>query len=89
MDKANNSSQSLTETMTETQELPEEIILNFFSRLPVKSLIRFTSVSKRLRFIILSEVEYEDSLLGISGNHPVEETEQVLILETHHKASQS
>ncbi|XP_004289348.1 PREDICTED: F-box protein CPR30-like [Fragaria vesca subsp. vesca] len=44
--------------MTETQELPEEIILNIFSRLPVKSLIRFTSVSKRLHFIILSDPKF-------------------------------
>ncbi|XP_062012849.1 F-box protein CPR1-like [Rosa rugosa] len=38
--------------MAET-DLPEDVILNILSWLPVKSLIRFTSVSKRFRSIIL------------------------------------
>ncbi|KAL6227472.1 hypothetical protein ACLB2K_001430 [Fragaria x ananassa] len=49
--------------MAETEDLPEEIILNIFSRLPVKSLIRFTSVSKRLHFIILSDPKFAQSQL--------------------------
>ncbi|PRQ48181.1 putative F-box domain-containing protein [Rosa chinensis] len=49
--------------MAETEDLPEDIIVNIFSRLPVKSLIRFTSVSKRLRFIILSDPKFAQSQL--------------------------
>ncbi|KAL6227475.1 hypothetical protein ACLB2K_001433 [Fragaria x ananassa] len=45
----------------EPEELPEEIILNIFSRLPVKSLIRFTCVSKRLHSIILSDPKFAES----------------------------
>ncbi|KAM5559952.1 F-box protein CPR1-like [Rosa sericea] len=40
--------------MAET-DLPEDIIVTIQSWLPVKSLIRFTCVSKRFRFIILSD----------------------------------
>ncbi|KAL6222687.1 hypothetical protein ACLB2K_006078 [Fragaria x ananassa] len=58
---SHNLSHSLTVAMAETQDLPEEIILNIFSRLPVKSLIRFTSVSKRLHFIILSDPKFAQS----------------------------
>lgn len=43
--------------MTEA-DLPEEIIENIISRLPVKSLLRFTSVSKRWRSIILFDTHF-------------------------------
>ncbi|KAM5576785.1 F-box/kelch-repeat protein [Rosa sericea] len=49
--------------MAETVNLPEEIIVNILTWLPVKSLIRFTSVSKRLRFIILSDPKFAESQL--------------------------
>ncbi|XP_061998759.1 F-box protein CPR1-like [Rosa rugosa] len=49
--------------MAETEDLPEEIIVNIFTWLPVKSLIRFTSVSKRLHSIILSDPKFAQSQL--------------------------
>ncbi|PRQ48178.1 putative F-box domain, galactose oxidase/kelch, beta-propeller, F-box associated interaction [Rosa chinensis] len=49
--------------MAETEDLPEEIVVNILTWLPVKSLIRFTSVSKRLRFIILSDPKFAESQL--------------------------
>ncbi|XP_004288242.1 PREDICTED: F-box protein CPR30-like [Fragaria vesca subsp. vesca] len=49
--------------------------------------------NKRWRYILegrqCSLIEYEESLLWISGYQSVKETEQVPILETAHKASQS
>ncbi|KAM5576789.1 hypothetical protein ABKV19_007567 [Rosa sericea] len=47
--------------MAETEDLPEEIIVNIFTWLPVKSLIRFTSVSKRLHSVILSDPKFAQS----------------------------
>ena len=44
--------------MAAGEELPEEIVLNIFSRLPVKSLIRFSSVSKRMHSIIFSDPKF-------------------------------
>ncbi|KAK9950116.1 hypothetical protein M0R45_005618 [Rubus argutus] len=41
--------------------LPEEIIVNILSWLPVKSLIRFSCVSKRLHFIIFSDPKFARS----------------------------
>ncbi|XP_062004618.1 F-box/kelch-repeat protein At3g06240-like [Rosa rugosa] len=49
--------------MAETGDLPEEIIVNILTWLPLKSLIRFTSVSKRLHFIILSDPKFALSQL--------------------------
>ncbi|PRQ48188.1 putative F-box domain-containing protein [Rosa chinensis] len=49
--------------MAETEELSEDIIVNILTRLPVKSLIRFTSVSKRLHSIILSDPKFALSQL--------------------------
>ncbi|PRQ48187.1 putative F-box domain-containing protein [Rosa chinensis] len=49
--------------MAETEELPEEIIVNILTWLPLKSLIRFTSVSKRLHSIILSDPKFAQSQL--------------------------
>ncbi|XP_004301897.1 PREDICTED: F-box protein CPR30-like [Fragaria vesca subsp. vesca] len=42
--------------------LPEEVIVNIISRLPVKSLLRFTSVSKQWRSIILLDKQFENEL---------------------------
>ncbi|KAM5576791.1 F-box protein CPR1-like [Rosa sericea] len=47
--------------MAETEDLPEEIIVNILTWLPLKSLIRFTSVSKRLHSIILSDPKFGQS----------------------------
>ncbi|KAM5584124.1 F-box/kelch-repeat protein [Rosa sericea] len=41
--------------------LPEDLIVQILKRLPIKSLIRFTSVSKRWRFIILSDPNFAKS----------------------------
>ncbi|XP_004308254.1 PREDICTED: F-box protein CPR30-like [Fragaria vesca subsp. vesca] len=42
-------------------DLPEEVMMSILCWLPVKSLIRFTSVSKRWRFIILSDPQFAAS----------------------------
>ncbi|XP_004301891.1 PREDICTED: F-box/kelch-repeat protein At3g06240-like [Fragaria vesca subsp. vesca] len=42
--------------------LPEEIIVNIISRLPVKSLVQFTSVSKRWHSIILFDPHFTTQL---------------------------
>ncbi|KAM5576793.1 F-box protein CPR1 [Rosa sericea] len=47
--------------MAESEDLPEDIIVNILTWLPVKSLIRFTSVSKRLHSIILSDPKFAQS----------------------------
>ncbi|XP_050366067.1 F-box protein CPR1-like [Argentina anserina] len=47
--------------MAEFTELSEDIILDVIRWLPVKSLIRFTSVSKRWRSIILSDPQFAAS----------------------------
>ncbi|XP_062014073.1 putative F-box protein At3g16210 [Rosa rugosa] len=41
--------------------LPEDVIVQILQRLPIKSLIRFTSVSKCWRFIILSDPNFAKS----------------------------
>ncbi|KAL6206048.1 hypothetical protein ACLB2K_023299 [Fragaria x ananassa] len=46
--------------MAET-DLPEDVMVNILCWLPVKSLIRFTSVSKRWCFIILSDPKFAAS----------------------------
>ncbi|KAL6196803.1 hypothetical protein ACLB2K_032416 [Fragaria x ananassa] len=45
-------------------DLPEDVIVNILCWMPVKSLIRFTSVSKRWRFIILSDPKFAASQLN-------------------------
>ncbi|KAK9940144.1 hypothetical protein M0R45_016818 [Rubus argutus] len=40
---------------------PEHVIVRILGRLPIKSLIRFTCVSKRWRFIILSDLPFAKS----------------------------
>ncbi|XP_061998909.1 putative F-box/kelch-repeat protein At1g12870 [Rosa rugosa] len=45
----------------ELQHLPEHVVLNILCRLPVKSLIRFTCVSKRWRSLIISDHQFGNS----------------------------
>ncbi|XP_004305237.1 PREDICTED: F-box protein CPR30-like [Fragaria vesca subsp. vesca] len=47
----------------EEATLPEEIIVHIVTRLPVKSLLRFTCVSKRFHSIILSDPKFAKSQL--------------------------
>ncbi|XP_062015150.1 F-box protein CPR1-like [Rosa rugosa] len=49
--------------------LPEHVILRILERLPIKSLIRFTSVSKRWRFIISSDPNFAKSHFHIASHH--------------------
>ncbi|XP_062000584.1 F-box protein CPR1-like isoform X3 [Rosa rugosa] len=49
--------------------LPEDVIVRIMQRLPIKSLIRFTCVSKRWRFIILSDPEFAMSQFQIASHH--------------------
>ncbi|KAL6197690.1 hypothetical protein ACLB2K_033296 [Fragaria x ananassa] len=44
-----------------SEHIPEDVIAKIFQRLPVKSLIRFTSVSKRWRSIILQDPHFAAS----------------------------
>ena len=46
--------------------LPEDVIVKILGRLPIKSLIRFTCVSKRWRFIILSDSHFAKSQFQIA-----------------------
>ncbi|XP_004291544.1 PREDICTED: putative F-box protein At1g19160-like [Fragaria vesca subsp. vesca] len=48
-------------------DLPEDVMVNILSWLPVKSLIRFTSVSKRWRHI----VRHRNSTQLVSGKPSV------------------
>ncbi|KAM5584122.1 F-box protein CPR1-like [Rosa sericea] len=49
--------------------LPEHVIVQILERLPTKSLVRFTSVSKRWRFIILSDPHFAMSQFQIASHH--------------------
>ncbi|PRQ33581.1 putative F-box domain, galactose oxidase/kelch, beta-propeller, F-box associated interaction [Rosa chinensis] len=49
--------------------LPEHVIFRILERLPIKSLIRFTSVSKRWRFIISSDPIFAKSHFHIASHH--------------------
>ncbi|XP_062015392.1 F-box protein CPR1-like [Rosa rugosa] len=49
--------------------LLEHVIVQILERLPTKSLIRFTSVSKRWRFIILSDPHFAMSQFQIASHH--------------------
>ncbi|KAL6226815.1 hypothetical protein ACLB2K_000775 [Fragaria x ananassa] len=55
--------------MAET-EVPEDVVIfNILPRLPIKTLIRFTSVSKRWRFLILSDRNFARTQLRVSREH--------------------
>ncbi|XP_062010831.1 F-box protein CPR1-like [Rosa rugosa] len=49
--------------------LPEDVIVRILERLPIKSLIRFTCVSKHWRFIILSDPEFAKTQFQIASQH--------------------
>ncbi|XP_062016240.1 F-box protein CPR1-like [Rosa rugosa] len=52
------------------EHIPEDVIVKIFQRLPIKSLIRFTSLSQRWRFIILRDPHFATSQFQIaSGNN--------------------
>ncbi|XP_062000555.1 F-box protein CPR1-like [Rosa rugosa] len=65
--KSSSSSQVLS--MSKEEEgigLPEDIIRKILCQLPVKTLIRFTCVSKRWRFIIISDPQFAKSHLQLA-----------------------
>ncbi|KAM5582797.1 F-box protein CPR1-like [Rosa sericea] len=47
-------------------DLPEDFVVKILCRLPVKTLIRFTCVSKRWRFIIISDPQFAKSHLQLA-----------------------
>ncbi|PRQ44091.1 putative F-box domain, galactose oxidase/kelch, beta-propeller, F-box associated interaction [Rosa chinensis] len=49
--------------------IPEDVIVKVLERLPIKSLIRFTCVSKRWRFIILSDPQFAKTHYKVSCEH--------------------
>ncbi|XP_004301898.1 PREDICTED: putative F-box protein At5g62060-like [Fragaria vesca subsp. vesca] len=61
--------------------LPEEIIVNIISRLPVKSLLRFTAVSKRWRSIILFDKQFENELRSANGVGYLPATDEYKVIE--------
>ncbi|KAL6204149.1 hypothetical protein ACLB2K_021417 [Fragaria x ananassa] len=48
-------------------DLPEDVVVNILCRLPVKSLIRFTCVSKRWRSIIISDSQFATSTFQLAS----------------------
>ncbi|XP_004295305.1 PREDICTED: F-box protein CPR30-like [Fragaria vesca subsp. vesca] len=52
-----------------SEHIPEDVISKIFQRLPVKSLIRFTSVSKRWRSIILQDPHFAASHYQIASEN--------------------
>ncbi|XP_050379968.1 uncharacterized protein LOC126797373 [Argentina anserina] len=48
-------------------DLPEDVVLKIQCRLPVKSLIRFTCVSKRWRSIIISDLHFAKSTFQLAS----------------------
>ncbi|KAL6185023.1 hypothetical protein ACLB2K_041158 [Fragaria x ananassa] len=51
------------------EHIPEDVIAKIFQRLPAKSLIRFTSVSKRWRLIILQDPHFAASYYQIASHN--------------------
>ncbi|XP_050379566.1 F-box protein CPR1-like [Argentina anserina] len=51
------------------EHIPEEVVIKVLERLPVKPLIRFTCVSKRWRFIILSDPQFAKSQYKLSKGY--------------------
>ncbi|KAL6200903.1 hypothetical protein ACLB2K_024618 [Fragaria x ananassa] len=52
-----------------SEHIPEDVIAKIFQRFPVKSLIRFTSVSKRWRSIILQDPHFAASHYQIASQN--------------------
>ncbi|PRQ20281.1 putative F-box domain-containing protein [Rosa chinensis] len=48
--------------------LPEHVVLNILCRLPLKSLIRFTCVSKRWRSLIISDPQFANSHFRLAAS---------------------
>ncbi|KAL6200564.1 hypothetical protein ACLB2K_030345 [Fragaria x ananassa] len=48
-------------------EIPEDLVVRILCRLSVRTLIRFTRVSKRWRFIIISDPQFAKSHLQIAS----------------------
>ncbi|KAL6200739.1 hypothetical protein ACLB2K_030520 [Fragaria x ananassa] len=51
------------------EHIPEDVLVKIFQRLPVKSLISFTSVSKRWRFIILRDPHFAAAHYQIASHN--------------------
>ncbi|XP_024155885.1 putative F-box protein At3g47150 [Rosa chinensis] len=49
------------------EHIPEDVIVQILQRLTIKSLIRFTCVSKRWRFIVLSDHQFAKSQFQITS----------------------
>ncbi|KAL6200610.1 hypothetical protein ACLB2K_030391 [Fragaria x ananassa] len=51
--------------------LPEDVVVNILCRLPVKSLIRFSCVSKRWRSIIISDSQFAKSTFQLASQSKI------------------
>ncbi|XP_062014059.1 F-box/kelch-repeat protein At3g23880-like [Rosa rugosa] len=60
------------------EHIPEDVMVQILQRLPIKSLIRFTCVSKRWRFIVLSDHQFAKSQFQITS----EQSRTRLLLST-------
>ncbi|KAM5582685.1 F-box/kelch-repeat protein [Rosa sericea] len=58
---------SMSKIQEESFDLHEDVIVKILCRLPVKSLIRFTCVSKRWRSIIISDPQFGKSHLQVAS----------------------
>ncbi|PRQ35083.1 putative F-box domain-containing protein [Rosa chinensis] len=58
---------SMSKMKNESFDLHEDVIVKILCRLPVKSLIRFTCVSKRWRSIIISDPQFGKSHLQVAS----------------------
>ncbi|KAL6204151.1 hypothetical protein ACLB2K_021419 [Fragaria x ananassa] len=52
-------------------DLPEDVVVNILCRLPVKSLIRFSCVSKRWRSIIISDSQFAKSTFQLASQSKI------------------
>nr|XP_011461622.1 PREDICTED: F-box/kelch-repeat protein At3g06240-like isoform X2 [Fragaria vesca subsp. vesca] len=58
---------SMSKKKEQSYDLPEDVIVKILCRLPVKSLIRFSCVSKRWRSIIISDPQFGKSHLEVAS----------------------
>ncbi|KAL6184784.1 hypothetical protein ACLB2K_046184 [Fragaria x ananassa] len=68
----------LTEKEQLDLDLPEHVVLNILCRLQVKSLIRFTCVSKRWRSLIVSDIQFANSHFHLASH-----LRQNVLIATH------